>query len=92
MPVKVRMLIRMLEKDGWRLTTTRGSHRQYKHPLKPGRVTVPGKLSVATGRTIEECEREMRGAIALHLEGLTEDGAPIPRGSGSGVYVERSAA
>ena len=47
---------------------------------------------VATGATIEECEREMREAIALHLEGLTEEGTPIPEGSGSGVYVERSAA
>ena len=30
--------------DGWFLAATRGSHRQYKHPSKPGRVTVPGKL------------------------------------------------
>jgi len=47
---------------------------------------------VATGSTIEDCEREMREAITFHLEGLAEDGAPIPEGSGSGVYVERSAA
>lgn len=44
----------------------------------------------ATGDTIEECEREMREAIALHLEGLSEDGDPIPPPSGPGVYVERS--
>jgi predicted RNA binding protein YcfA (HicA-like mRNA interferase family) len=43
--VKVREVIRMLEKDGWFLVATRGSHRQYKHPLKPGRVTVAGKPS-----------------------------------------------
>jgi predicted RNA binding protein YcfA (HicA-like mRNA interferase family) len=41
-PVKVRDLIRVIEKDGWRLVRTRGSHRQYKHPMKRGRVTVPG--------------------------------------------------
>jgi predicted RNA binding protein YcfA (HicA-like mRNA interferase family) len=41
--VKVRDVITTLEADGWRLVATRGSHRQYKHPLKPGRVTVPGK-------------------------------------------------
>ena len=35
----------MVEKDGWYLHATRGSHRQYKHPTKPGRVTIPGKLS-----------------------------------------------
>lgn len=43
----------------------------------------------ATGTTIEECEREMREAIAFHLEGLTEDGGPIPPPTGGGVYVER---
>jgi predicted RNA binding protein YcfA (HicA-like mRNA interferase family) len=41
--VKVRDAIRLLEDDGWRLVATRGSHRQYKHPSKAGRVTVPGK-------------------------------------------------
>ena len=35
----------MLDKDGWFLVTTRGSHRQFKHPTKAGRVTVPGKPS-----------------------------------------------
>lgn len=33
----------MLERDGWYLVTTRGSHHQYKHPVKKGLVTVPGK-------------------------------------------------
>ncbi|MCM2357974.1 MAG: type II toxin-antitoxin system HicA family toxin [Geobacteraceae bacterium] len=32
----------MIEQDGWFLLVTRGSHRQYKHPVKPGRVTVAG--------------------------------------------------
>ncbi|MEQ1635951.1 MAG: type II toxin-antitoxin system HicA family toxin [Methylococcales bacterium] len=35
----------MLKEDGWYLVTTRGSHRQFKHPTKSGRVTVPGKPS-----------------------------------------------
>ena len=47
---------------------------------------------VATGDTLEEVEREMRAAIALHVEGLAEDGEPIPEPSGPGVYVERAAA
>lgn len=42
----------------------------------------------ATGATIEECEREMREAIAFHLEGMTDDGDPLPPPSGGGVYVE----
>jgi predicted RNA binding protein YcfA (HicA-like mRNA interferase family)/predicted RNase H-like HicB family nuclease len=45
MPTRVREIIRQLESDGWFLVTTRGSHRQYKHPTKSGRVTVPGKPS-----------------------------------------------
>ncbi|MDP2999035.1 MAG: type II toxin-antitoxin system HicA family toxin [Bryobacterales bacterium] len=36
------MGFRLIEADGWYHVKTRGSHRQYKHPLKRGRVTVPG--------------------------------------------------
>jgi predicted RNA binding protein YcfA (HicA-like mRNA interferase family) len=43
--VKVADVLRMLKDDGWYLAATRGSHRQYKHSTKPGRVTVPGKPS-----------------------------------------------
>jgi len=39
--VKVKEVIKLLEKDGWYFVTQRGSHKQYKHPSKPGRVTVP---------------------------------------------------
>ncbi|HQX85568.1 MAG TPA: type II toxin-antitoxin system HicA family toxin [Aestuariivirga sp.] len=42
---KVREVISMIEGNGWRLVATRGSHRQYKHPEKPGRVTIAGKMS-----------------------------------------------
>jgi len=41
--MKVSELLRLLHNDGWFLAVTRGSHRQFKHPAKPGRVTVPGK-------------------------------------------------
>lgn len=43
--MKVREAIRLIEEDGWYLIATRGSHRQYKHPAKPGRVTIAGKPS-----------------------------------------------
>jgi predicted RNA binding protein YcfA (HicA-like mRNA interferase family) len=43
--MKVRDVIRLLEGEGWFLVETRGSHRQYKHPIRPGRVTVAGKPS-----------------------------------------------
>lgn len=133
--------MKLLEGEGWYLVSTRGSHRQFKHPTKPGRVTIPGNPTtciprrtraflgkqdcgddrlrrtgrsvpdphrgwapsnysawspdlpgcVATGATVEETEREMRAAIAFHVEGLAEDGAPVPEPSGPGVYVERKA-
>ncbi|OGT90430.1 MAG: addiction module toxin, HicA family [Gammaproteobacteria bacterium RIFOXYA12_FULL_61_12] len=41
--MKVSEALRMLQDDGWFLVGTRGSHRQFKHSIKPGRVTVPGK-------------------------------------------------
>ena len=34
-------LIKMLKADGWELVHTVGSHHQFKHPSKPGKVTVP---------------------------------------------------
>jgi predicted RNA binding protein YcfA (HicA-like mRNA interferase family) len=43
--MKVREAIGLIEGDGWVLVATRGSHRQYKHPAKPGRVTIAGKPS-----------------------------------------------
>jgi predicted RNA binding protein YcfA (HicA-like mRNA interferase family) len=41
--MKVRDVLQMLQSDGWFQVATRGSHRQFKHPSKPGRVTVAGK-------------------------------------------------
>ncbi len=43
--MKVREVIKRIEADGWAQVRQRGSHRQFKHPTKPGRVTVPGKPS-----------------------------------------------
>ena len=38
-------MIGIVEADGWFLVRTRGSHRQYKHPMKAGKVTIAGKRS-----------------------------------------------
>ncbi|MCC2867818.1 MAG: type II toxin-antitoxin system HicA family toxin, partial [Candidatus Accumulibacter phosphatis] len=38
-------ILAVLRNDGWLLVASRGSHRQFKHPVKPGRVTVAGKPS-----------------------------------------------
>ena len=43
--MKVSEILRLLHDDGWFLVATRGSHRQFKHSSKAGRVTVAGKPS-----------------------------------------------
>jgi predicted RNA binding protein YcfA (HicA-like mRNA interferase family) len=43
--MKVGEVVQMLEADGWYLARQKGSHRQYRHPTKPGCVTVPGRPS-----------------------------------------------
>jgi predicted RNA binding protein YcfA (HicA-like mRNA interferase family) len=40
--MKIRDLIQVVEQNGWRLVRTRGSHRQFKHPTRPGLVTIAG--------------------------------------------------
>ncbi len=45
MSTKVREMIREVERDGWRLARTKGSHRQFKHPTKLGKVTIAGHPS-----------------------------------------------
>ena len=126
--MKVHEVLTLLESDGWYLARTSGSHRQYKHPIKPGRVIHPRKAQqrsppgtpaehpqasrtqrtvipvdehsylvviergagnygawapdlpgcVAVGDTPDECEKNMREAIAFHIDGLREDGLPVP--------------
>ena len=44
--MKVRDAIRLLQQDGWSHVRTKGSHRQFQHPEKPGTVTVAGKLGI----------------------------------------------
>ena len=46
-----RQVIRLLEKDGWLLKAQSGSHKQFAHPVKPGKVTVAdhGKKEIPPG-------------------------------------------
>jgi predicted RNase H-like HicB family nuclease len=46
---------------------------------------------IATGATVPEVEAEIREAIELHLEGMREDGLPIPAASSQVEYVEVAA-
>jgi predicted RNA binding protein YcfA (HicA-like mRNA interferase family) len=43
--VKVKELIKLIEEDGWKQTRMKESHRQYRHSVKDGTVTVAGNLS-----------------------------------------------
>ncbi len=43
--MKVKEILKLIENDGWYLAATKGSHRQFKHNTKPGRVTIAGKPS-----------------------------------------------
>jgi predicted RNA binding protein YcfA (HicA-like mRNA interferase family) len=49
MPMTVREVIRLLEKNGWVEMRSRGSHRHFKHPGQPMVVTVPGGKELAPG-------------------------------------------
>ena len=44
--MKIRDAIKLVERDGWRVVGHEGSHRQYKHPVKKGRVTIAGHPSM----------------------------------------------
>lgn len=43
--MKIKEIIMIIEADGWYYARQTGSHRQFKHPVKKGTVTVAGKLS-----------------------------------------------
>lgn len=49
---KVREVIKLLHEDGWYLHTIKGDHRQFKHPTKPGKVTVKGHMSEPLGQDL----------------------------------------
>jgi len=53
---KTKEIIKFIELDGWYLVAQKGSHRQYKHPIKKGRVTIPGNpnddLAIGTTNSI----------------------------------------
>jgi predicted RNA binding protein YcfA (HicA-like mRNA interferase family) len=54
--VKVREILRLVKNDGWIHVRTTGSHRHFRHPEKPGTVTIPGhpsdELAVGTKLSI----------------------------------------
>jgi predicted RNase H-like HicB family nuclease len=61
-----------------------------EHNLSAYVPDLPG--CVTTGRTVEEIERNMKEAIEFHLEGMREDGDPIPEPHTDVAYVELQSA
>lgn len=43
--MKIKEVLKLIEKDGWFQVAQKGNHRQFKHPQKTGRVTIAGKPS-----------------------------------------------
>ena len=69
MPRKVKDLLKRIKKDGWQLVAQKGSHRQFKHPTKPGRVTISGhKDSDAVSLDMEKSILRQAG-LELEQEG-----------------------
>lgn len=51
--MRVREVEKILKQDGWYEVKQVGSHRQYKHPTKPGKVTVPIHTGDLDNRTVK---------------------------------------
>ena len=59
--MKTSEMIRLIEKDGWQLIRQTGSHRIYRHPLKPGTVIVPAHSSKELQKGTEMSIRKQAG-------------------------------
>lgn len=55
-----RELIAKIESDGWYLVRTRGSHHHYKHPVKPGLVTIPHPKKDLLAKTVASILKQAR--------------------------------
>ena len=65
--MKIRDLVKLVEQDGWKLERTKGSHRQYRHPDKPG----SGTLTIA-GHSSKEVPKGLLNAM-LKQAGLKHE-------------------
>lgn len=53
-----REILKMLKADGWYEVSCVGDHHQFKHPVKPGKVTVPHPRKDLTKRTLDSIQRQ----------------------------------
>lgn len=59
-PLSSRELIRIVEADGWELVEITGSHHHFKHPGKPGKVTIPHPKKDLPGPTVKSVLHQAR--------------------------------
>jgi len=59
--MKVRDVIRLIENDGWTKVAQKGSHRQFRHPIKSGKVTVQAKCPTNSRRAHSKVSFAKRG-------------------------------
>ena len=61
--MKVKEIIKVIEDDGWFYSRQTGSHRQFKHPVKKGTVTIAGKLSDDIAKGTEKSILKQAGLV-----------------------------
>jgi predicted RNA binding protein YcfA (HicA-like mRNA interferase family) len=60
--MKVREIIKLIQTDGWFRIKAKGGHRQYKHQIKRGRVTVPGQMNAELDKKTEKSILQQAGS------------------------------
>lgn len=61
MPLKPREMERIILADGWILKNQEGSHRNYVHPIKPGKVTIPFHIGKELNKKVENSIKRQAG-------------------------------
>ncbi len=61
--MNVREIIKLIEADGWYRIKAKGGHRQYKHPVKRGRVTIPGRMNADLDKKTEKSILKQAGLV-----------------------------
>jgi predicted RNA binding protein YcfA (HicA-like mRNA interferase family) len=67
--VKIKKVIKLVEKDGWYLVRTTGSHRHYKHPIKKGIVTIAGHPDMEIAKKTLNCVLKQAGLTREDMDG-----------------------
>jgi predicted RNA binding protein YcfA (HicA-like mRNA interferase family) len=67
--VKIKKVIKLVEKDGWYLVRTTGSHRHYKHPIKKGIVTIAGHPDMEIAKKTLNCVLKQAGLNREDMDG-----------------------